>query len=75
MFMKSGVRNAGQFEVVGKRESGHLLLECADCTRRFDYDPMSGVENWHTVGMGGDLADFIAREVLAEKQNEKQSTM
>jgi hypothetical protein len=40
MFMKSGVQNIGQFEVISKQESGHLLLECSSCTRRFEYDPI-----------------------------------
>lgn len=72
IFMKNGVQNVGQFEIVGRRESGHMILECADRSRRFDFDPNSGGENWHEIGVMGDMLNFVANEVLKDKQAAKQ---
>lgn len=67
MFVESGVVNKGQFKTVGKAKSGHIILECVDCKRRFYFDPISGGEEQFNSGVMGDLLDFVAKEELKEK--------
>lgn len=69
MFLKGGSIDKGQFMVVGKAESGHLILECVDCRRRFYFDPISGREEQFKEGMMGDMLDFFAKQELKEKQS------
>ncbi len=71
MFLKSVAVNKGQFKTVGKNESGHLILECVDCSRRFFYDPISGAETWQEEGAMGGMLDFMAKEEMKEKQDGK----
>jgi len=69
MFLEGGNIDKGQFKTVGKAESGHLILECVDCKRRFYFDPISGKEEQFKEGMMGDMLDFFGKEELKEKHS------
>ena len=64
MFVESGAVDKEQFKAVGKGKSGHIILECIDCKRRFYFDPILGREILFKSGAIGDLLDFAANEEL-----------
>ena len=68
MYLEAGAANKDRFKIVGKKEGGHLILECISCTRRFFFDPITGNEEWNKEGIMGDMLDFMAREEMKEKQ-------
>ena len=74
MFVESDVVGNGQFKAVGKAKSGHIILECIDCKRRFYFDPIFGGETLFKSGAMGDLLDFVAKEELKEELKDQSGS-
>lgn len=72
MFVEGGTVDVGQFKAVGKAESGHIILECVDCKRRFYFDPIFGREIQFKGGAMGDLLDFIVKGEMMDKLKDQK---